>query len=167
MQLVARDRQHGDARFVVLLVGPDVALVADHHARTDGQDVVSVVPLLAFGFKGIAAGGDQAHLVNAEGFLDGVQQVGFLSAQQAAASVRGERPALGVLAHHFRVNGESVHVDVGHHGVEVHAGAMFRQLNGDHAFGLTMFKQAVGEELHALRRRALRHADQYRPAANH
>lgn len=77
-QLVARDRQHGDARLVVLLVGPDVALVADHHARADGQDVVSVVPLLAFGFKGIAAGGDQTYLVNAERFLDGVQQVGFL-----------------------------------------------------------------------------------------
>lgn len=76
-QLVARDRQHGDARFVVLLVGPDVALVADHHARAEGQDVVSVVPLLAFGFKGVAAGGDQADVVNAEGFLDGVQQVGF------------------------------------------------------------------------------------------
>ncbi len=96
-----------------------------------------------------------------------MQQVGFLGAQQAAASVRGERPALGVLAHHFRVDGEGVHVDVGHHGVEVHAGAVFWQLNGDHALGLTVFEQAVGEELHALRRRALGHADQYRPAANH
>ncbi len=92
-----------------------------------------------------------------------MQQVGFLGAQQAAASVRGERPALGVLAHHFRVDGEGVHVDVGHDGVEVHAGAVFWQLNGDHALGLAVFEQAVGEELHALRRRALGHADQYRP----
>ena len=55
---------------------------------------------------------------------------------------------------------------MGHDGVEVHAGAVFWQLNGDDALGLTVFEQAVGEELHALRRRALGHADQYRTAAN-
>lgn len=76
-QFVARDRQHGDPRFVVFLVGPDVALIADHHARADGEHVVGVVPLLALGFKGVAAGGDQAYLINTERFLDGVQQVGF------------------------------------------------------------------------------------------
>ncbi len=88
-----------------------------------------------------------------------MQQVGFLGAQQAAASVRGERPALGVFTHHFRVDGEGVHVDVGHDGVEVHAGAVFWQLNGNHALGLAMFKQAVSEELHALRGGAFRHAN--------
>ena len=133
-QLVARDRQHGDARFVVLLVGPDVALVADHHARADGQDVVSVVPLLAFGFKGIAAGGDQADWLMPSAFSMACSR-SVSGCAAAAAAVRGERPALGVLAHHFRVNGEGVYVDVGHDCVEVHAGAVFWQLNGNHALG--------------------------------
>ena len=56
---------------------------------------------------------------------------------------------------------------MGHDGVKVHTGAVFWQLNGDHSLGLTMFEQAVGEELHALRCCAFRHADQYRPTTNH
>src|SRR5699024_9751067 len=77
-QFVPRDGQHGDAGFVVFLVSPDVALVTNHHTGADGQNVIGVVPLLTFGFKGVAAGGDQAYLVNTECFLDGVQQVGCL-----------------------------------------------------------------------------------------
>lgn len=76
-QFVTRDRQHGDTRFVIFLVGPDVTLVANHHARADGQHVIRVIPLFAFGFKGVAAGGDQAYLINAERFFNGVQQIRF------------------------------------------------------------------------------------------
>ena len=88
-----------------------------------------------------------------------MQQIRFLGAQQATAAVRGERPALSVFAHHFRVDGEGVHVDVGHDGIEVHTGAVFWQFHSDDALGLAVFEQAIGEELNALRRGAFRHAD--------
>lgn len=52
-----------NAGFVVLLVSPDVALVTNHHTGADGQNVIGVVPLSTFGFKGVAAGGDQANQV--------------------------------------------------------------------------------------------------------
>lgn len=68
-------------RFVVFFVGPDVALVANHHAGADGQHVVGVVPLFTFGLKRVAAGSDQAYLIDTQRFFDGVQQIGFLRTQ--------------------------------------------------------------------------------------
>lgn len=163
-QFIAGDRQHSDASFVVFLVGPDVALVAHHHAGAQREDVVGVVPLLTLGFKGVAASGNQAHLIDAERFLNGVNQRAFFGTFQAAPAVWCQGPALHVLAHHFRIDGEGIDIDVGHDGVEVHAGAVFGELNGNHPFGLAMVKQRLGKELDPLRRRAFRHADQHRTA---
>ena len=50
-QFIARDWQHGDAGFVIFLVGPDVALVTHDDAGAQREDVVGVVPLLTLGFK--------------------------------------------------------------------------------------------------------------------
>ncbi|MNE33351.1 hypothetical protein D3C80_1270150 [compost metagenome] len=88
-----------------------------------------------------------------------MQQIGFLRTQQAAAPIGREGPALGVFAHHFRINGECVDINVGHDGVEMHTGAVFWQLNGNHAFCLAMRKQALRQEFNTLRRGSFRQAN--------
>ena len=64
----------------------------------------------------------------------------FLGAFQAAAPVWRQGPALDIRAYHFRVDGEGIDIDVGHDGIEVHTGAMFRQFDCDDAFCLAMLK---------------------------
>ncbi len=57
-QFIAGNRKDGNAGFVVFFVGPDVALVAHHHAGTQGEHVIGVIPLFALSFKCVAASGD-------------------------------------------------------------------------------------------------------------
>ncbi len=54
-----------------------------------------------------------------------------------------------------------------HNGVKMHTGAVFRQLNSDYPFSLTMFKQCLSKKLDSLWRGAFRHADQHGPPTNH
>ena len=51
-------------------VGVDVAVVADDDAGLDGEKIVAVVPLLAFGLVAVAAGGDDPQPVEAQRLLD-------------------------------------------------------------------------------------------------
>src|SRR6266496_1293708 len=55
-ELEAGDGEHLDAGVPQTLVSVDVALVSDHHAGLDGEQVVAIVPLLARGQQLIAAG---------------------------------------------------------------------------------------------------------------
>ena len=54
-----------DARLAQQRVGVFVALVADDDAGLEGDDVVAVVPLLALGLPLVAAGADDAQLLEA------------------------------------------------------------------------------------------------------
>ena len=69
-----------------------VAVVGDDDARLEGDDVVAVVPLLALRLAGVAAGFDDAQLVQPERFLDDVEDVPLSAADlDAAVAVGAER----------------------------------------------------------------------------
>src|SRR4051794_39742474 len=62
-ELLARDRKDLDAGLGEARVRRLVPLVADDDAGGHGNDVVAVVPLLALGLEGVAAGRHELELV--------------------------------------------------------------------------------------------------------
>src|SRR3546814_2025657 len=65
-------------RFAQLRVGVCVTVVADDHARLERDNVVAVIPLLAFGDVGVASGLHHAQLVKGECLCDDGGQMTFL-----------------------------------------------------------------------------------------
>src|SRR3974377_1583427 len=65
-QLEALDGDDLDPRLAQGRVGARVALVGDDHAGLEGDDVVAIVPLLAFGLEAVPARLHHAHLRHTE-----------------------------------------------------------------------------------------------------
>ena len=66
-ELEPLDGDHLDARLAQCGVRPGVALVGDDDTGLERDDVVPVVPLLAFGLEGVPAGLDHPHVSHAQG----------------------------------------------------------------------------------------------------
>ena len=57
-ELGPANRDDFDAGLAQQRVGVGVAIIGDDDSRLQGNDVIAVVPLLAFGLVGVAAGAD-------------------------------------------------------------------------------------------------------------
>src|SRR5207253_283703 len=73
-ELLARDRADLDPGLGELRVRGLVALVRDDDAGRERDDVVAVVPLVALGLELVAAGRDDAQLLDAERVRDLVEE---------------------------------------------------------------------------------------------
>src|SRR5262245_36545157 len=73
-ELGAADRDHLDPGLPEQRVRVDVPVIGDDHAGLDRHDVVAVVPLLAFRLVAVAAGLDDAELVEPERIAHDLQQ---------------------------------------------------------------------------------------------
>lgn len=73
-QLAAGQGDHLDAGLAQPGVGVDIAVIGHHHPGRDAQQVVDVVPLLALGLVGVAAGGQAADFRQAHGLRQHVDQ---------------------------------------------------------------------------------------------
>ena len=79
-ELLAADGDDLDAGLAQQRVGVGVAVVADDHARLERDDVVAVVPLLALGVEGVAAGADDQQVVEPQRLLVDVEEMALLLA---------------------------------------------------------------------------------------
>ena len=91
--LGAVDGQDLDAGLAHQRVGELVALVGDDDAGLQRDDVVAVVPLLALGLPGVAAGADDAQLLELERVLDRAEERGLLADVELALPVRTAGPS--------------------------------------------------------------------------
>ena len=82
---------HLDPGLAQQRVGVGVAVVGDHHAGLERHDVVAVVPLLALGLPGVAAGLDDPQFAQAERFPDDLEQVALVSARTSTSAVAVRR----------------------------------------------------------------------------
>src|SRR5215469_16018472 len=73
-ELVPGDRQDFNPGLRKLCVGCLVPLVADNDSRLERDDVVAVVPLVAFGFELVASCGDEPEFLDPERVLHLVQE---------------------------------------------------------------------------------------------
>ena len=73
-QLGADDRDHFDALLAQQRIGVGVAVVGDDDAGREGDVVVAAVPLLSFGGVCVAAGLNDAELLESESFGDDVDE---------------------------------------------------------------------------------------------
>lgn len=64
------DRDDFNAGLAQKRVGMDIAIVTNDDTRLQGDDIVAVVPLFAFLFKGVASGTNNMKLGYAEALLD-------------------------------------------------------------------------------------------------
>ena len=87
----AAHRDHLDPGLAQQRVGVRVAIVGHDHAGLERDDVVAVVPLLALGLPGVAAGLDDAQLLQAERLLDHVEEMSLVGADLDAAVAVGTR----------------------------------------------------------------------------
>jgi len=78
-----------DAGFAQKGVGVDIAVIAEDNAGRDGQDVVAVIPLLAFRLEGITTGGDYPQGLFANGFGDDLDEGSGLGHDPDAVAVFG------------------------------------------------------------------------------
>ena len=94
-QLGADDGDHLDALLAQERVAVGVAVVGDHHARSQGNVVVAAVPLLALRGIGVAAGLDDAQLLEVERLGDDVDErlglAGDLDAGRVVARPQRDR----------------------------------------------------------------------------
>src|SRR5687767_3668314 len=74
-EFLAADGDDLDARLAEQRVGVGVAVVPDDHARLERNDVVAVVPLLALGVEGVAAGADDEKIVQPQRLLVDFEEV--------------------------------------------------------------------------------------------
>jgi hypothetical protein len=148
-ELRAVDRDDLYALLAQPRVRVHVALVGDHDARLEADDVVAVVPLLARHLRGVAAGRDDAHTVDAERVLERLDDVAVerLDDRERVRSIAGpQRPDLHALVDHRGVQRHGVAVDHRHDRVEVHVGARRRQLHGEHEPRGIMGEQVARED---------------------
>src|SRR5918994_6700753 len=101
-ELEAGDLDHLDPGFPHLADGVGVALVGHDHAGLEGDDVVAVVPLLAFLLVGIPAGLDHPELGHPHGVGHRGQEallLGDVERPVGGAGPQADRPDL---AHYLR-----------------------------------------------------------------
>ena len=83
----ARDRDDLDAGLAQKRVGVGVAVVGDHDAGLQGDDIVAVVPLLALCLLAVAAGLDDAQLLQAQRLPDDLEDRLLLRADVEAVAL--------------------------------------------------------------------------------
>ena len=103
---------HLDARLAHLGDRVGVALVGDHDARLEGDDVVAVVPLLALLLVVVAAGLDDVQLRHAERVGDRAEEVVLDGdVEVAGVPLPGRRLIARMLVDHLRVGRRLVAVE--------------------------------------------------------
>ena len=159
----AADGDHLDAGLAQQRVGVGVAVVGDDDAGLERHDVVAVVPLLALGLVGVAAGLDHAQLVEPQRVADDVED--RPCRRRGPRSRR--RPTVGWvliaadLVDHLAEDRDQVAVAEAEHRVEVHGGAALRHQAADHPRCRLVAEQLARDLQHGLPRGALAHADQH------
>ena len=112
-------------------VGVLVALVGDDDAGLEGDDVVAVVPLLALGLPAVAAGADDAQLLEPERVRDGAEER-VLAADVELARLVGRADRVGGdRVDDLREQRHAVAVEEREHRVEVHVRAVARHARRD------------------------------------
>ena len=165
-ELAAGHRDDLDAGLAQQGVGVDVAVIGHHHAGRDAQKVVTVVPLLAFRFIGIAAGGHGADLRQAERRGNDLDEgSGFGAHVERARLLAGAQAVHADGVHHLGEDSGQVAVAEAEDGVHVHRAARLRDLRGQHMGGAAGSEQAARQLAHPLRRAALTHADEHHALA--
>src|SRR4051812_27210834 len=108
-ELEAFDRDDLDALLAQGGVAAGVALVGHDDAGLEGHHVVAVIPLLALGLEGVAAGLDHAHLVDVERRAHGVDEgaVELLDHKVLGGIAGPDRPGPRA-PHHVREEGHQV-----------------------------------------------------------
>ena len=125
-EFVTGDRDDLDAGLAQQGVGVGVALVGDDHAGLQSDHVVAVVPLLALGLVGIAAGVHAAQLLEAERLGDDGREVLLLFDDREltllVARAAGRRATDGL--HDVREQVDEIAVAEGEHRIQVHGGPL-------------------------------------------
>src|SRR3954471_10971380 len=102
-ELEPLDRDDLDARLAHLVDRVGVALVGHHHPRSEGDDVVAVVPLLALLLVLVPTRLDDPELGHPEGVRDGPVEALLLGHGELAARAAGPQADRTHLVHHARV----------------------------------------------------------------
>ena len=141
-------------------VGIDVAVIGHDHAGLDGDDVVAVVPLLALGLVAVAAGRDDAQMLQAERRLDHFGESAFFLDDLDSLVAGTKREGADALDH-GGIDRHQVAVAEGEDRVEMHEAAVPRHERRDDAARRALLEQARAQRGDGLRRRPLAHADQH------
>ncbi len=126
-QLRAVEAEDLDAGLAHQRVRVLVALVGDDDTGLEGDDVVAVIPLLALGLPFVAAGSDDAQLLEAEGVL-------AIAPRNESSRRTSSSPCLVARPHgvggdrvdDLREQRHAVAVEEREHGVEVHVRTVAR-----------------------------------------
>ena len=151
-QLAARYRDDFNPGLAQQRVGVHVAVVSHDHAGRDSQQVVAVVPLLAFGFVGVATGGDAAQRLQSQRLGDYFKKgFGFRGNVQAAFALARPDAVYPHRVDHFREHGDQVYIAKSEHGVQVHGTTRFGNLRGQHPGGGAACKKRARQLADGLR----------------
>ncbi len=141
-----------------------VAVVGDHDAGLERDEVVPAVPLLALRLVHVTAGLDRPQRADAERVGDHVEERPRLLRDLDAAAVGGTQRERVDPVDDVGEDRRAVAIGEREHGVEVHRRAQLRQSRHDHALRRPVAEQDVGDLADRLARGALPHTDQHDPA---
>src|ERR1019366_2760127 len=159
-EFAARDGDDLDALLSQHGVGRDVTFVAHNDARSHGEEVCAVVPLLSLGRSKVFVSGQYRDRLDFENRGERPPEIVILrDVQFLRLPPCGDRPTAEMTIE-VGVEDERGDVDHGHHRVEVHEGVAVWKFNSHYLRSLTAHEQSVRDHLDRHRRRAFAHTDQ-------
>src|SRR6185295_344491 len=155
-----------NAGFAEQRVGCGVAVVGDHNAGFDGDQVVAAVPLLALGVIDIAASVDGLQLAQSEGGPNDLQErPGFFSDLKPWCGIaRPEGEGVDAV-NDARVDRDAVAIGEGEDRVQVHGRPQFRHAGDDHLLGRAFSEKFGGDLPDRLAGAAFAHPDDHHTVA--
>src|SRR5450830_1271238 len=153
-QLAAGNGDHLHARLSQKRVAIDVAVVGDHYAGRQRQEIVAVIPLLALRFVTVSAGVDNTQAGYA-------QSLGYHIDKQCVFGPHIDRSFLfswtqaeapdGV--DDIRKYGDQIGVAESEYRIKMHCPAGFRHLSGDDAVCSSLLEESCSQLAYCLRGR--------------
>src|SRR5450830_652086 len=158
-QLAAGNGDHLHARLSQKRVAIDVAVVGDHYAGRQRQEIVAVIPLLALRFVTVSAGVDNTQAGYAQSLGYHIDRSFLFSWTQAEAPDGVDD---------IRKYGDQIGVAESEYRIKMHCPAGFRHLSGDDAVCSSLLEESCSQLAYCLRGRAFSHADkQQAPTERH
>src|SRR5512141_279276 len=125
---------HLNARLPQQRVGISIAVIGEDGAWLQCHDVVPIIPLLAFGFVGVAAGGDRAQLVKSKCVAHDIEHRLLMRTNVETAIVAGWMHAIASdLADDIGEYRDEIAITKTEHRVEMHGRPALRHETANHS----------------------------------
>src|SRR5690606_32793648 len=140
-----------------------IPVICDYHSRSDGKDIVPIVPLLPCGLVLIAPSGDDSKAIDSEGVGDRCKETFLPCDGEKCMFITGLERICRHLVNHVRKHGNSTRIKHGKDGIKVDVCPVMAHRCNDNPFCGTMAEESPCKPLDQLCLRPFAHSDKNGP----